>query len=189
MSTEKTKRVFILLSSTGTVTARAIRKLKGAGHSHASLAIEPSVDKFYSFGRRKISNPFVAGFVIESIHTGIFGKYPESKSALYSLEVTEEAYQAISDTINNFIDNYESSKYSFIGMFTLGFGIKTKLKKRFTCSQFVANTLKEANALSLPKDPSLMLPKDFSGISELRLIYEGSLKNCNYNKLYQNATV
>lgn len=188
MST-KTKRVFILLSSTGTVTARVIRKLKGAGHSHVSLALEPSTDKFYSFGRRRLRNPFISGFIVENIHTGVFGKYPDSKSSLYSLEVTEEEYEDIAATIDRFITNYESAKYSFFGMFALGFGIKIKLKNKFTCSQFVANTLDHAKVLSLPKDPSLMLPKDFSNLSELRLIYEGPLKNCNYDAICQNMIV
>lgn len=188
MPTE-TKRVFILLSRTETVPARVIRKLKGDGYSHVSLAIEPSTDKFYSFARRRIHNPLIAGFVVENIHDGVFGNYPDCKSALYSLEVSEEAYQSISQTINHFITNYEKSKYSFIGMFALAFGIKIKLKNKFTCSQFVANTLKNANAVSFPKDPCLMLPNDFSKMPDLHLIYEGPLKNCHNDVFYQKTTV
>lgn len=188
MSTN-TKRVFILLSRTETVPARVIRKLKGDGYSHVSLAIEPSTDKFYSFARRRIHNPLIAGFVSEDLHSGVFGNYPDCQSALYSLEVTEEAYQVISTTINHFIDNYARSKYSFIGMFALAFGIKIKLKNKFTCSQFVANTLKNANAISFPKDPCLMLPNDFSKLPELLLIYEGPLKNCINDVFYQTTSI
>ncbi len=189
MSTAKNKHIFILLSRTETVPARVIRKLKGDGYSHVSLAIEPSTDKFYSFARRRIHNPLIAGFVSEDLHSGVFGNYPDCKSALYSLEVTEEAYQSISTTINHFINNYERSKYSFIGMFALAFGIKIKLKNKFTCSQFVANTLNNAGAITFPKDPCLMLPNDFSKMPELNLIYEGALKNCNNEVFYQSTPV
>lgn len=189
MSTVKNKQVYILLSRTETVPARVIRKLKGDGYSHVSLAIEPSTNKFYSFARRKINNPLIAGFVLEDLHSGVFGNYPNCKSALYSLEVTEEAYQSISTTINHFINNYARSKYSFIGMFALAFGIKIKLKNKFTCSQFVANTLNNAGAIDFPKDPCLMLPNDFSKMPELHLIYEGALKNCKNEVFYQSTPV
>lgn len=184
-----TRQVFILLSRTETVPARMIRALKGEGYSHVSLALEPATDKFYSFARRRLHNPLVAGFVVENIHAGVFANYPTCRSALYSLDVSEEAYRSISETINHFISNYDSAKYSFVGMFALAFGIKLKQKRKFTCSQFVAYTLQKANAVSLPKDPCLMLPKDFQNIPALRLIYEGELKDCNYDAFNSKVTV
>lgn len=186
---DKPRHVYILLSRTETVPARIIRALKGEGYSHVSLALTPTTDKFYSFARRRIHNPLIAGFVIENIHKGVFSHYPDCKSALYSLDVSEEAYSSISNTINNFISHYDKSKYSFKGMFALAFGIRIKQNNKFTCSQFVAHTLEKANAISCPKDPYLMLPNDFKKISDLHLIYEGPLKNCNYDSFIKESIV
>jgi hypothetical protein len=180
---ENKRYVYILLSKTETIPAKIIRALKGDVFSHVSISLSKTTDKFYSFARRRIHNPLIAGFVVENIHTGVFGQYPDCLSALYCLEVSDESYNQIEKSINYFIEHYKESKYSFKGMFALAFGKRINQKNKYTCSQFVAHTLQNSNALDLPKDPYLMLPNDFSDIDSLKLIYKGPLKNCNYDAL------
>lgn len=175
------KNIYILLTRTGTVPARMIRKLKGEGFSHVSIALSPTTDHFYSYARRRIHNPLVAGFVIEDIHAGVFAQYPDAYSALYSLEISDKAYDTVRHSINYFINHYDQCTYSFLGMFTLALGIKLNRKKKFTCSQFVARLLNDTNEIECPKDPSLMLPNDFPSIPRMHLIYKGPLDSCNYS--------
>ena len=177
---EKTKRIYILLSRTETMVARIIRAIKGDGYSHVSIALSPTTDKFYSYGRRKIHNPLISGFIIENIHTGVFGNFPKSRSILYSLDVSEEAYNAICKIIRYRLTHYRQSKYNFLGLFAMAVDIPIRSRTKFTCAQFAACTLSEARAASLPKDPYLMLPNDFAKIPGLKIIYEGPLKDCNF---------
>ena len=172
------KKIYILLSKTGTMPAQVIHKIKGGRFAHVSLSLTPSTDCFYSFARRKIHNTLVAGFVTENIHTGVFSWYPECDCALYMMDVTDKAYDAIKAGITDFIKNYKKAKYNFIGMLPLAFGIKIKRKYRLTCSQFVALMLHRTGEIKLPKDPFLMLPNDFMDIEGLKVIYEGPLKDC-----------
>ena len=173
------KKIYILLSLTGTMPANIINKIKGGRFAHVSLSLTPSTDMFYSFARRKAHNTLVAGFVTENIHTGVFSKYPECDCVLYTLDITDKAYEIISDGITDFMKNYKRAKYNIVGMFALAFGIRIKRKYRLTCSQFVALMLHRTGEIKLPKDPFLMLPNDFMDIKELRLIYEGPLKDCS----------
>lgn len=174
------KKIYILLSGTGTVPARVIRKIKGGKFSHTSLSLTPQTDKFYSYARRRLHNPLVAGFVTENIHTHVFAQYPDALCALYSLQVSDEAYEKINKAVEGLKSNYKKAKYNFIGLFALGFGIKVKCKYRYTCSQFVAVMLDQTGEIKLPKDPYLMVPTDFMNIEGIELIYEGILDECHF---------
>ena len=166
------------MTKTGTVPARIIHAIKGGTFAHTSLSLTPSTDNFYSYARRKIKNPLKAGFIIENIHTDVFALYPDCHSAVYSLSVSDEAYEKMKEKVNFFCDNYKKATYNFIGLFAMAFDIKVKRKMKFTCSQFVAMILNSSEEITLPKDPYLMLPDDFINIDGVELIYDGVLKDC-----------
>lgn len=174
------KKIYLLLSRTGTVPSRMIHSLLGGRYTHVSIAIRPATNEFYSFARRKLNNPLNAGFIIENIHTLVFSKYPDCNCGLYSLEVTDEAYAKIKKTVEHFVDNRSHYDYNFLGLLPARLGIKTNRKHNFTCSQFVATVLSKADAVELPKHPSLMMPNDFLTLKGATLIYSGPIKNCNF---------
>ncbi len=172
------KKIYILLTRTGTVPARVIHAVKGGTFTHTSLSLVPATDHFYSYARRKIKNPFKAGLIIENIHTEVFALYPDCHSAVYALTVSDKAYEDMKEKITFFLNNYKKAKYSFIGLLAMAFGIKIKRKMKLTCSQFVAIILNSSGEIKLPKDPYLMLPDDFMKIDGVERIYDGILKNC-----------
>lgn len=174
------KKIYFLLSRTGTVPARVIRFFKGGKYSHTSLALTPQTNNLYSFARRRLNNPLIAGFVTEDIHTQVFARYPDALCALYAVNVSDEGYQKACDMVEMFKQNYKKAKYSFVGFFTLALGIDLKRKYRLACSQFVALVLKETGDVTLPKSPYLMLPNDFMEIEGIELIYEGILDKCHF---------
>ncbi len=180
------KKIYILLTKTGTVPARMIHFFKGGTFTHTSLSMTPSVDHFYSYARRKINNPLNAGLIIENIHTEVFAQYPSCHCALYCINVSDEAYAKMQNEIKFYFKNYKKAKYNFLGLIPLALGIKIRRKFRLTCSQFVALILEKSDEIELPKDPYLMLPNDFSDISGVELVYNGILKNC---KICENTHV
>ena len=52
------KQIFIVISQTGTVLSRILKRITGAEYNHASLSLSPDLKKMYSFGRRHPYNPF-----------------------------------------------------------------------------------------------------------------------------------
>ncbi len=172
------KKIYILLSRTDTVPARLIRTFTTGEFSHASISLYPRTDKFYSFARRLINNPLIAGFVSEDIHTKVFAKYPYTHCAVFSVDVTDEGYRRAKRIIAEFIKNRSIAKYSFVGAFAMKMHVKCKRRYKFTCSQFVAFVLHQTKNVKLPKDYSLMMPNDFLEIEGLTLIYDGILKDC-----------
>ena len=172
------KKIYILLTKTGTVPARTIHFFKGGDFTHTSLSMTPAVDHFYSYARRNIKNPFNAGLIVENIHTEVFAMYPTCHCALYSIEVTDNAYQKMQSEIDLYFENYKKAKYNFLGLIPLALGIKIRRKFKLTCSQFVALILEKSGEIELPKNPYLMLPTDFLSISTINLVYDGILNDC-----------
>lgn len=166
-----------------------IHSLMGGKYTHASIAVRPATDEFYSFARKKINNPLIAGFIVENIHTFVFSKFPDCNCGLYSLEVDDKAYDRITETIDAFLESPDRYGYNFLGLLPARLGIKTNRRYKFTCSQFVATVLWRSDAVELPKHPSLMMPNDFLKIKGIEQIYEGRIGDCNFSGVAPRAKI
>ena len=174
------KQVYVLLARTETVTSRIVHTFTRGTFTHASLALTPETDRFYSYARRRLYNFLIAGIIIENLHTFVFARFPDSNCALYELDVSDEDYDRIKAQVELCMDNYDRATYSFLGAGLMRLGIIWRRKYKFTCSQFVAVCLSKAEGIELPKDPYLMMPHDFPKISGIRKIYEGKIKDCTF---------
>lgn len=174
------KKVYVILSCTGTGPSNLIKLATKAEFTHSSIAITPNRHNLYSFARRRLHNIFIAGFFHEDVDKFVFAKYPNAPCAVYEIKVSDEGYNKIASKLISFDKKYKKHKYSFIGALTTQFGIKRNLKYRYTCAQFVASMLCASEEITLPKHPSLMKPMDFTYIPEANLIYYGKLKNIDF---------
>lgn len=174
------KQIYILLSKTETLPSRLIHRTTGGSFTHTSLALTPKTNRFFSYARRTLNNPLNAGLIVEDIHALVFARYPNCHCALYTIEISDEAYEKIKQFISLYLQNYKKAKYNFFGVIPLRFGIRIQRRWRLVCSQFVAIALQESGEIELPKDPYLMLPNDFPQIKGVKKIYDGILKDCNF---------
>ena len=174
------KKVYILLSRTGTFPSKLIYLFTRKKYTHASIALEPAADKFYSYGRRRLHNVFVAGFIHENVHSGVFELFKEGSCELFMLEVPDESYAKIKELVDFHTDNYDKCKYRYSVFMTMPMGIENKLDLKLACSQFVAKMLYESDACKLPKPPSLMHPTDFMSIDNVKSIYSGKIKDFRF---------
>ncbi|MBR2387273.1 MAG: hypothetical protein IKB02_00745 [Clostridia bacterium] len=181
------KKIYILLSSTGTIPAKAVRLFTRRKFSHVSIALVPSVEKFYSYARRKIHNPLIGGLVEENTNSGVFGLFPDSNCELLELEVSDKVYDDIVKIIDFYFENYEKCTYKFSALVPMALGIEQKLKFKMTCSQFVAMLLEKTGACTLPRHSSLMRPCDFLEIEGAKSIFKGALRDLHFEKQLQET--
>ena len=69
------KTIYLLLTRSNTLVARAIRALTGDYFTHVSVGVDPALKEFYSFARLHPRTPLPAGFVRESIGGGYFARH------------------------------------------------------------------------------------------------------------------
>ena len=146
------KEIYIVLTHTGTVLSKIVRAYTKKPFSHVSIALDRDLQKMYSFGRLKPSNPFFAGFVHEYINKGTFKRFYNTTTKIYSLEVTEEQYEKMEEIINRMEKQKEKYKFNILGLFAVAFNINNDL-------------------------PEIIKPVDFEELKGIKQVYKGLLRN------------
>jgi hypothetical protein len=175
------KKIYILLTDTGTILTRLIKSYTKKPYNHASIAFDAELIEVYSFGRKIAKNPFIGGFVREDLHSVLFR---QADCAIYSLSITNDEFQKMYRYIQKIASEKENYRYNFIGLFGVLFQKPIKRKNAFFCSQFVASVLKESKVIDFEeKDLSLVKPSDLTYSANFQLVFEGRLKD------YQNRDI
>ena len=154
--------VYLLLSRTDTLFARAMHGLTGNRYTHVSLALDRALEQMYSFARRYEIAPLPAGFIRENLYDGVYGRSGTADSLVLELPVSQKAYDRIARRLEKMERRQLDYGYDVLGLALAWLGIAHQRRNKFVCSQFVAQTLQKAGALELPDHPSLVRPEDFA---------------------------
>lgn len=169
------QKIYIVLTHTGTLLSNLIKKYTKNEYSHISLALDENLENIYSFGRLTPYNMFNAGFVKESLTSGTFKRFKETKTSVYEIEITDEQYENIKNEILKMYKSKKEYKFNIIGLFLVMFNKKIKLPKTFYCAEFVKYILSNAN-INLDYLPEIIKPEDFKNLKNIKLIYKGKLR-------------
>lgn len=138
------KKIYIVLTHTGTILSRIIKTYTKDEFSHSSISLDIELKEMYSFGRLNPYNPFWGGFVHEYIDKGTFKRFYKTRVKVYSLKITEEQYEVIKSIIEKIRNDKENYKFNTIGLFAAGFHKKIEKCHSFYCAEFVKYLLEKA---------------------------------------------
>lgn len=171
---EGKRRIYLVLTYTGTILAKIIKYYTHTDFSHVSISLDENLEEMYSFGRIYSYIPFLGGYVHERVDSGTYKRFKNTEAAIYILEVTNEQYNIIENVIHDMYKNKEIYKFNVIGLFANGLNIKYEDRENyFYCVQFVKYLLNKANIdLDLP---DIAKPSDFKKVKKLSLEYKGKL--------------
>lgn len=179
---KKTRSVYVVVTSTGTRVARAIRVVTKMPYSHVSLSGDASLQTLYSFCRSYRISPLPATFNTECIGEGIFGQYADIPCEIYRVPLTETQYIHYQHMIDHFISRRKEYSYSLLGLLRVKLQIESELQNKFVCSQFVAYVLDECG-VEMEKPPCLCSPDDLRYVPGAQLVYRGEL-----NRYYRDQS-
>lgn len=167
------QKIYIVLTYTGTILSRAVKVYTRKKYSHISIALDKELKEMYSFGRLNPYNPFIGGFVHESINSGTFKRFKNTTTRIYSLSVSDKQYEKIKATIKEVADNKDNYKFNILGLIAVMFNINLNRDKCFYCAEFIKYLLDESNVdIGLP---ATIKPEDFYNISGSEDVYIGRL--------------
>lgn len=169
------KKVYIVLTYTGTILSRIVKLYTRKEYSHVSISLDENLENMYSFGRE---NPYLilpAGFVHEGVDVGTFKRFKKTKTAIYSLQVSDEQYEKLKQEIDKFNKDKENYDFNIMGLFTAMFRWNLKREKKLYCAEFVKVVLDDAGVET--NLPNCVRPDDFKYIEGLKLVYTGKLQN------------
>ena len=171
------KSIYIILSQTGTVLSKVLKFFTGAEYNHASIALDPSLSKMYSFGRLNPYNPFIGGFVEEGVNKGTFKRFSKTDALVLKVDVDFNTFTNISYLLQFFAKNKTKFHYNYLGLLLAFFKKDYAPPRHYYCSQFVRTCLACFNIENSTALPKIIKPIDFLKLSNSEIIYKGFLKN------------
>lgn len=181
------KKVYILLTHTGSLLSRLIKRYTKEPYSHVSIAFDHDLNEVYSFGRKNPRNPLIAGFIEEDIRHGTYSIFSETTYSLYSLDVDSVQYGKLKDTMLEFEKIKERSSYNLMGLLGVYIGYPINRTYAYFCSQFVAFAFEQSGIFVFNKPFGLVTPKDFRTCCDFNLVKTGKLIYFNSDEnLQQN---
>lgn len=166
------RKIYIVLTDTGTVFTKLIKLYTKKPYNHASICFDSNMSMLYSFGRKKPKNPFIGGFVKESLQYGIL---KNAQCAIYACHVTPEQYENMLRFIHEMEAEQHLYSYNLTGVLAVPFQKKINRKKAYFCSQFVSTVLYNASVVTPTKPACFVTPHDLQTVENLQLVYQGTI--------------
>lgn len=167
------KKIYIVLTYTGTILSKIVKVYTRREFSHVSIALDEDLKEMYSFGRINAYNPFWAGFVHEDVNKGTFKRFKKTKARVYSLTVKDEQYEKVKEVIRDIQNNKLDYNFNILGLLGVVVNYKIKRERYFYCAEFVKYVLEQSNICYLP---DIVKPEDFKEIDNLNVVYNGQLR-------------
>lgn len=168
------KKIYIILTYTGTILSRIVKIYTRKEYSHVSIALDSDLNQMYSFGRLNPYNPFIGGFVHESLNKGTFKRFKNTKTKIYSMEIEEDKYEKLEEIIDCIQQRKKLYKFNVIGLIGVALNVKIKREKYFYCAEFVKYVLEQSEVVELPE---IIKPDDFNKLKGLNEVYIGKLQD------------
>ena len=174
------RKIYIILTYTGTILSKIIKYYMKDEFSHVSIALDSELKEMYSFGRLNPYNPFVGGFIHEYIDRGTFKRFKKTRARIIELEIEENQYLKLRETIKKMQKEKEQFKFNIWGLFAVGLNVKIQPEKSFYCAEFIKYLIEKSNIdIELPE---LVRPDCFKDICGGQEVYNGLLQNYRYRK-------
>lgn len=169
------KKIYIILSFSGTMPSRVIKLFTKYEYSHVSIALKKDIQIMYSFGRKKVNNPFKGGFIEEPKNGKFYKKFNKTKCTILEISITNKQYKNLIKLLKQYKEQVDIYKYDILGLILRGFNLKLNRKNHSVCTEFVASLLKESGIYTFKE--KIIKPEYFMELPNKEIIYDGYLLN------------
>ncbi len=134
------KYLYVLFSATPYRMGRFIRAVTGDDFNHVSIATEEDLSNLCAFARRFYRTPFYGGFVNEHPcryhHKGI-----TADTRLYRIPLTTRQWERLQEMLSSMRLEADRYLYNHLSALLAPLHIKVKVRKAYTCAEFVVSVL------------------------------------------------
>lgn len=185
MSENKTKAIYIMLSSTGTKFAKTIRKIGKQQFNHSSISLDPDLRRTYGFARPQHNAVLMGRLVRESLERYTLGTDEYVEIAVFKVPVTEEEYNWVKKELALRLNN-EEYMYNLLSVLTYPVLKGYSIENMYTCIEFVAFIMKRLGYLQ-DRPACKYTPDDILTYFEDKLVYRGDVRGLmTYNPKKKN---
>jgi hypothetical protein len=170
---EAKRFIYVAFLSTPYRTGKFIRRLTGFPYNHTAISLSPKMRYLYSFSRRYKNAPFYGGFTKESV-LRYRNKGETALMKICAVPVSEEKYQKAKKRLEFLANNSEEHIYNMISAACFPFKTRVRIKRSFTCVEFVLNMLQKYADVPALENKKFCSIKELSELLEEFKVYEGS---------------
>jgi len=150
------KKIYIILSQTGTLFSKAIKWHTKDPYNHASISFDQNLEAMYSFGRKRRYNPIDTGLIQENFDKGIFPYFPNARCCILEIPVAEEEYKVMYKIVEEFLIMEKEPDTKF-GLRPMSIYYERDLLKSEISKNLSAH-IKSLSSLANDKTISMFLP-------------------------------
>lgn len=173
----QTKKLYIVLSQTGSSISRLLKLFTKAKYNHSSVCLTEGLQRMYSFGRLYTWTFLFGGFVKESPNTGTFRRFSKTEACVIALDITAEQHAEIWAFLDEMYKNKKQYSYNRRGVIMAGFHKTARKKNGYYCSEFVKEILVRFQIVDESLLPTIATPNDFYELFQDKVIFTGKLKD------------
>jgi hypothetical protein len=166
--------VYVVLSRSTTVPSRVIRMVTGDEYTHASLALDPGLELMFSFGRRRVLNPFAGCFKRERFDDALYQGMDVLPGLVLEVPVTTAQRDAVRARVAEILLDGHTYRYNFPGALARG-RVGREDDRRYFCSEFVYDVLRGAGVCDLGVPRATVRPQTLLQLPGT-VVYRGNLK-------------
>lgn len=182
MEEGKSKKLYVVVSQTGTVLSRILKVITKKEYNHVSLSLDESLEPMYAFARRWAYIPFYGAFVKESRFRGTFYRFSGTKAIVLAVSVSEEQYEKAKEKLEKTYEERKKYGYNYLALFFGLFGKAHRAKNRYYCSEFAREVLIEAGIVEKDFFGEIVYPQEFLALPHAERVYEGLLREYGEQK-------
>ena len=175
--------IYAVFLSTPYRMGKFIRKMTGFPYNHTAVSLSSKMKYLYSFSRHYKNAPFYGGFNRESI-LRYRNKDEIAMIKICAVPISEENYRKAKKRLEFLADHSEEHIYNMISAACFPFKTRVRIKRSFTCVEFVLSMLKKYSEIPEIKNKKFCSVRELSELLEGYKIYEGStekfLKNAGW---------
>ena len=174
------KCFYVVLCRTETILSRIISKVTGDWFTHASISFDDNLQVMYSFGRLWAYNPWIGGFVKESVEYGTMRRFRSADTLVMRVEVPDDKYDQIVQHVTQMYAERKKYKYNYWGLFLSKWRVRVRSRKanRFYCSEFVNDLLERFGIIQPGEFGKVVRPMELLKLRHMgkgEIIYHGAL--------------
>jgi len=186
---ENQNYIYLIFSATPLKMGAMIRTLTQNPYNHISVALKEDAKFFFSFARYNLYSPLAGGFIKESRERFFSNDGMPSKIKVYAIPVSVPIYHKVTDRLHEFELHKESYMYNTFSAILLPIGRICRIQNTFTCAEFAADILMQAEVLDASYIEKPITIKQLEILFSGYHIYEGDMPdtdgNCkNHTDLY-----
>ena len=177
------KKLYIVISQTGSIVSKFIRIVTRDRYNHVSISLDKDLTNMYSFGRVHTYNPFIGGFVKESVESGTFKRFVKNTVAvIMELDIPAELHSEIAKDLAHMYRHRSEYHYNYKGLFLAMFGKARHKIHTFYCSEFLQSFLEKHGIIEPDPDTKVIKPMDFLSLPGGKVLFEGRLRDFSRKK-------